>query len=137
MPFPLFTYLPAAAVVEANNQRSARGGDRGRSGRGGGAYFERRATSSLRCAWRVSSTRSRMLALRSSFGADMATAAGELFRRAARAPARGRECGVVVLWRLATGELAKRGERCENGAEDTRLYTRQAGKRRGALSVDA
>lgn len=91
--------------AEASDQRSATGV--GRCGLRGGAYLDRRATSSLRCAWRVSSTRSRMLGLRSSFGADMAAvppASGQWIVRSPRlllsAAAR---VGVVVP--VATGEL--------------------------------
>lgn len=108
--------------AEASDQRSATGV--GRCGLRGGAYLDRRATSSLRCAWRVSSTRSRMLGLRSSFGADMAAvppASGQWIVRS-------RPRGWVwwCRWRLANCEVAT-GERCENTAEGgPRLYTRHA-----------
>jgi hypothetical protein len=75
-------HVPAAEEderPEKKNQRPARrdGHDRRRDNdqrAGGGAYLMRRATSSFRCAWRVSSTRSRVLGMRSSFGEDMAAA---------------------------------------------------------------
>jgi hypothetical protein len=81
MHFPLFTYLPRKRT---NSPRKKIRGRRDETGTtdggitinepGGGAYLMRRATSSFRCAWRVSSTRSRVLGMRSSFGEDMAAA---------------------------------------------------------------
>jgi hypothetical protein len=104
-------------------------------GRGAGAYLERRATSSLRCAWRVSSTRSRMLRLRSSFGADMAAAGS----RARALLACGRECAAAVTVKVVvvvvTGEGGRRGQsrRCPT------LYDARGVEPRGGLlrSADA
>uniref|UniRef100_A0A0A9DKB4 Sus2 n=1 Tax=Arundo donax TaxID=35708 RepID=A0A0A9DKB4_ARUDO len=74
MHFPLFTYLHATAAEPPNKNQgtSVRQRERVIRVRRGSAYLERRATSSLRWAWRVSSTRSRMLGVRSSFGTGMA-----------------------------------------------------------------
>lgn len=128
MPFPLFTYLPAAAAAEANKSEVSEARQRGVAigvDRGGEAALTWRGGRRARCGARGGCPR------RGRGCSGCGPASGQTWPPppvgrsfAARAPARGRPrvwCGGGD-WRV--GEAWR--EMRENRAEDTRLHTRPA-----------